>query len=514
LFRAKIFLYFKGKLFKVFMEHTTDIAIESGFVTIATFWGYLGLMILIGIFATKFSSKGINNFFIGDRKMNKLVVAMSAVVSGRSAWLLLGVTGMAYKMGISAIWAAVGYILAEFWLFFSYAPRIRRFSEKYDCITITDFYSERFSDKKSILRIITVIIILLFMISYLSAQFVAGGKTFSTSFNISSNEGLLATAAIILFYTVLGGFLAVSLTDTIQGFFMLFALLALPIIAIFKLGGISNFWNAALSIGGSNFGSLSAISLETLIGFLGIGLGSAGNPHIVVRYMSIDKTKNLSQVAFIGTIMNILMAVGAVFTGIAARIYFPEASMLPGGDVENAYPALAAYKFSPLIFGIVISSIFAAIMSTADSQLLVAASCIVRDIYQKILKRNIEIPQENLVLLSRITILIIVGISLFLAFFAKNIVFWLVLFAWGGLGAAFGPTSILMLFWKKTTRTGVIAGIIAGAFTVIVWNQIPTLKSFVYELIPGFFVSLIVTIIVSLLTKDNDEQKYFDALSS
>jgi len=274
------------------------------------------------------------------------------------------------------------------------------------------------------------------------------------------------------------------------------------------------FWNAALSIGGSNFGSLSAISLETLIGFLGIGLGSAGNPHIVVRYMSIDKTKNLSQVAFIGTIMNILMAVGAVFTGIAARIYFPEASMLPGGDVENAYPALAAYKFSPLIFGIVISSIFAAIMSTADSQLLVAASCIVRDIYQKILKRNIEIPQENLVLLSRITILIIVGISLFLAFFAKNIVFWLVLFAWGGLGAAFGPTSILMLFWKKTTRTGVIAGIIAGAFTVIVWNQIPTLKSFVYELIPGFFVSLIVTIIVSLLTKDNDEQKYFDALSS
>ncbi|MCA1918072.1 MAG: hypothetical protein LDL38_01620 [Flavobacterium piscis] len=284
-----------------------------------------------------------------------------------------------------------------------YAPRIRRFSEKYDCITITDFYSARFNDKKSVLRIITVIFILLFMISYLSAQFVAGGKTFSTSFNISSTEGLLITAAIILFYTVLGGFLAVSLTDTIQGLFMLFALLALPIIAIFKLGGISNFWNAALSIGGSNFDSLTAISLGTLVGFLGIGLGSAGNPHIVVRYMSIDKTKNLTQVALIGTIMNILMAVGAVFTGIAAKIYFPEVLMLPGGDVENVYPALAAYKFSPIIFGIVISSIFAAIMSTADSQLLVAASCVVRDIYQKTLKKNIEIPQGKLVLLSRIT---------------------------------------------------------------------------------------------------------------
>lgn len=489
------------------------IIIESFDISVIAFVAYLVLMIIIGILSNKFSSQGISNFFIGGRKMNKFVVAMSAVVSGRSAWLLLGVSGMAYKMGISAIWATIGYILSEFWLFFSYAPRIRRFSEKHDCITLTDFYSTRFKDNRDLLRKIIVVIILIFMIAYLSAQFVAGGKTFSSSFNVSANEGIIITAAIILLYTVLGGFLAVSLTDTLQGLFMLFALIALPVLSVIKLGGIIEFWGAVRSVGGTNFMDISAISLGALIGFLGIGLGSAGNPHIIVRYMSIDKTKNLKQVAYIGTFMNIIMAVGAVFTGISARIFFPEITMLPSSDVENAYPALAAVKFSPFIFGIVISSIFAAIMSTADSQLLVAASAIVRDIYQKIIKKDNDISQKKLVFLSRISIIILVIIALILAYFAKDLVFWLVLFAWGGLGAAFGPTTILMLFWKKTSLWGVIAGIISGALTVIIWNQIPFLKAVIYELIPGFFISFIITIFVSLLTsKKEDEQKYYDEI--
>lgn len=497
------------------MEKLTTFTAEVSTTTTIAFISYLILMVLIGIFATKFSSSGINNFFIGGRKMSKLVVAISSVVSGRSAWLLLGVTGMAYTMGISAIWASVGYIIAEFWLFFYYAPRIRRFSEKHDCITVPDFFAERFNDTTGILRKVVVFIILLFMIAYLSAQFVAGGKTFSTSFPVSENTGLIITATIILIYTILGGFLAVSLTDTIQGIIMTIALLALPILAIIKLGGISDFWTSAKLINQGSFTDISAIAVGSLIGFLGIGLGSGGNPHIVARYMSIDKTKNLKSVALIGTITNVLMAVGAVFTGLAARIYFPELALLPNADPENAYPMLAATKFHPIVFGIIISSIFAAIMSTADSQLLVAASSVVRDIYQKLIKKDKEIPQKKLVLFSRITILIIVILALILGFFAKDLIFWLVLFAWAGLGAALGPTSILALFWKRTTKQGIIAGLISGATTVIIWNQISILKEFVYELIPGFFMSLLITIIVSLLTtkKINYENKFYDCIN-
>ncbi|PLX05931.1 MAG: sodium/proline symporter [Marinilabiliales bacterium] len=497
------------------MENLSSFSSEVNTTTLIAFIAYLSIMVLVGIIATKFSSAGINNFFIGGRKMSKLVVAISSVVSGRSAWLLLGVTGMAYTMGISALWATFGYILAEFWLFFSYAPRIRRFSEKHDCITIPDFFAERFNDKSGVLRMVIVFIILLFMIAYLSAQFVAGGKTFSTSFPVTENTGLLITAGIILLYTVLGGFLAVSLTDTIQGIIMSFALLALPILAIINLGGINEFWSLAKTAGDGSHTNIMAIGAGALIGFLGIGLGSAGNPHIVARYMSINKTKNLKSVAFIGTITNILMALGAVFTGLAGRIYFPEIAALPDADPENIYPVMAAVKFHPIVFGIIISSIFAAIMSTADSQLLVAASSAVRDIYQKLIKKDLEIPQKKLVNYSRITIIILVILALLLGFIAKDLIFWLVLFAWAGLGAALGPTSILALFWKKTTKQGIIAGVITGAVTVIIWNQVPALKSIVYELIPGFIFATIATIVVSFITaSDIDyEDKYNDCIN-
>ena len=490
------------------MEKVQALSFSADTYVFGAFIAYLLLISAIGLYATKFSSKGIGNYFIGGRKMNPVVVALSAVVSGRSAWLLLGVTGMAYTMGLSAIWAAVGYTVSEFFLFYFYAPRMRRFSEKYDCITITDFFAERFNDKTGLLRKVVVVIIIIFMLAYVSAQFVAGGKTFSSSFNISETNGLLLTALIILSYTIIGGFLAVSLTDTIQGFVMIAALLVLPILAVINIGGFSEFWNIARAIDNGNLTDLTSISAGALIGFLGIGLGSAGNPHIVARYMSIKDTGKLKTVAFIGTISNLLMAIGAVMVGLTGRIYFPDISMLPGADAENIYTSLAAYKFHPILLGIIISSIFAAIMSTADSQLLVAASAIARDIYQKLFKRNIEISEVKLVKISRLVVLVLVIASLLLGFFAKDIIFWLVLFAWAGLGAAFGPTSILAIFWKGCTKTGIIAGIITGASTVIIWKSIPTLQSLIYELIPGFFAAFFVTILVSLLSKkpeNNDE---------
>jgi sodium/proline symporter len=496
------------------MEEVRPLILEIDQYAIWAFAGYLLMIIGIGIYAARFSSQGISNFFIGGRKMGMLVVAMSAVVSGRSAWLLLGFTGMAFTMGFSALWAALGYTLVEFFLFFYYAPRIRKFSEKYDCITIPDFFAERFGDRNGALRAVVVGIIIIFMVAYVSAQFVAGGKAFSASFNISETQGLLFTTVIILFYTMVGGFLAVSLTDTIQGLFMVVALLVLPLIAISHIGGFGAFYAQASAFGDGNFFNAFALGGGALIGFLGIGLGSPGNPHIIARYMSIKDPSRLKMVAFVGTATNIIMALGALMTGMVGRLYFPEVGMLPGQDPENLYPTVASLHLHPILFGVVIASIFAAIMSTADSQLLVAASALVRDIYEKLLHPGKEIPQHRLVNLSRWVVVLLVVVALALGFVAGQLVFWLVLFAWAGLGAAFGPTSILALYWKKTTRAGVIAGIITGAVTVIIWNQVPVLKALMYEMVPAFFLSFFVTLIVSTFTRKPEKaREIFESFS-
>jgi sodium/proline symporter len=487
------------------MEGAQTLVMQVDNYALGAFIAYLLFIVVIGIYAARFSSEGISNFFIGGRKMGMLVVALSAVVSGRSAWLLLGFTGMAFTMGLSALWAVAGYIVAEFFLFFFYAPRIRRFSERTDCITIPDFFEARFSDQSGVLRSVVAIIIVLFMVAYVSAQFVAGGKTFSASFHISQNQGLLLTATIILFYTVVGGFLAVSLTDMIQGFIMIIALIVLPVITIIHLGGFESFWQQASAIQGGNFTGAFALGAGALIGFLGIGLGSAGNPHIVARYMSIKNTSHLKRVALVGTSANVLMALGALLTGMAGRIYFPDIALLPAEDPENLYPMLASEHLHPIMFGVVIASIFAAIMSTADSQLLVAASALVRDVYEKIFYKGKEISQRKLVNMSRIFVLLLVVVSLFLGFVAEELVFWLVLFAWAGLGAAFGPTSILALYWKGTTKAGVIAGILSGAAIVIVWNRVTVLKEMMYELVPAFIIAFLVTLLISRITQKPDD---------
>jgi SSS family solute:Na+ symporter len=221
------------------MPEGTITEIQVNPYSIITFIGYLMLVIGIGIYAAKFSSSGVKAYFVGGRQMNRFVVALSAVVSGRSSWLLLGVTGMAYKMGPCAVWAVVGYIIVELFLFVFYAKRLRRFSEVYDCITLPDFFASRFEDKNGRLRSAMAVIILIFMISYVGAQFVGGGKAFAASFNIDQTTGIIITAAIVLLYTMVGGFLAVSLTDMFQAFFMILALLILPIIAILDKGGLS-----------------------------------------------------------------------------------------------------------------------------------------------------------------------------------------------------------------------------------------------------------------------------------
>lgn len=464
------------------------------------FLSYFALIIGIGIYASKFSSKGISEFFLGGRTMNRFVVALSAVVSGRSAWLILGASGMAYSQGISAIWAVLGYTVVEFFLFLFYAPRLRKFTAENDCITIPDYYAARFNDNTGLLRKLIVLIFLVFMVTYVAAQFASGGKAFFAHFGISQNLGLIITAFIVLAYTLLGGFMAVSYTDVAQGFMMIISLVILPIVAIISFGGWPEI-QLELRASGENF--LKPFSLGTIafIGFLGIGLGSPGNPHILVRYMSIKDPSQFKWTAIVGTIWNLLMGIGAIFIGIAGRAFFPETTDLPGADTENVFIALSNHLLNPILVGLILASVFAAIMSTADSQLLVAASSIVRDIYDKIILKDIQVDTKKLALLSRIAVSILVILAVFLGLYSKDLIFWFVLFAWAGLGAAIGPTSILALFWKGTTRNGVIAGLITGTTSVMIWKSIPYLDNLIYELIPGFCLSMLATIIFSKLER-------------
>jgi sodium/proline symporter len=477
---------------------TPSVAVDG--YAVAAFLGYLGLLVGIGAYSARFSSAGIGEFFVGGRKMNRLVVALSAVVSGRSAWLLLGVTGMAYATGASALWAVSGYTLAEAILFFTVARRLRRFAGAHDCITLPDFFATRFGDRDGRLRLTLAVVILVFMVSYVSAQFAGGGKAIGASFGLSTTTGVLLTAVIVLAYTMVGGFLAVSLTDTLQAFFMLFGLLVLPAVAITEAGG----WSAVaaqLTAYDPSFLDPLALGFGVFLGMVGIGLGSPGNPHIIVRYMSIADPRQLVFAGVVGTFWNIVMGAGAVLVGLVGRVFVPDESMLPAADTENLYPVLAQQHLHPVLFGVVVASIFAALMSTADSQLLVAASALVRDFYQKVVKAGQEVSDRTLVLYSRIVVAVLVLVALVLGAVAEQLVFWLVLFAWAGLGAALGPTTLLALYWKRTTRAGIFAGLLSGTLTTFIWYLTPSLKARLYELIPAFLVSLLATVVVSLRTR-------------
>jgi len=347
-------------------------------------------------------------------------------------------------------------------------------------------------------------VILVFMTGYVASQFVGGGKAFAGSFGLAPTTGVLITAGIVLGYTALGGFLAVSLTDMVQAIIMIAALVLLPLASLVDRGGLGQAIAELRALDAITLDP-TALAAGAAIGFLGIGLGSPGQPHIIVRYLSIADPRQLRYSAAVGTVWNVVMGVGAVAVGLAARLYFPSVTALPGGDVETVYPLLAQQHLPAVLFGVVVASIFAAIMSTADSQLLVAASALVRDVYEKVLRAGRPVPQRTLVRLSRLAVAGLVALAVIVGLVADQLVFWLVLFSWAGLGAALGPTSLLALFWKRTTRAGVLAGLLADSATVVIWYFTPALKSRLYELVPGFLIGLVATIGVSLMTKPPDE---------
>lgn len=436
--------------------------------------------------------------------MNKIIVALSAVSSGRSAWLVLGVSGMAYVMGTGAVWAVVGSIIVEMFQFIYIGKRLRIQTEKFGSLTILDYFESRYKDTKHLIRYTGASIIVIFMTAYLAAQFNAGAKSLSTALDIPILVSLLISGLLIMIYMVLGGYIAVSYNDAIRSVIMIFGLVVFPAYGLIQIGGFNIMLETLRSLNPALIDPYS-LGAGVIIGFIGIGLGSPGQPHIVVRYMSIDNPEKLRAATVVGTFWNVVMGWGAVFIGLLGRAVIPLATDLPDQNSEMIYLVLSSKYFDPVIYGLLLGGVFAAILSTADSQLLVVASTLVRDLYEKIFRKGI-LDEAKKLRLSRLVVILTGIAAMMLAFVAKDLIFWLVLFAWGGLGASFGSAIIFSLYWRGTTKYGVVAGMISGTLVTIFWKLFLKDLTGIYELIPAFLCSAIMVVGVSLITKKRTHQ--------
>lgn len=457
---------------------------------------YLVGMLVIGIVAARMT-KDLNDYVLGGRRLGAGVAALSAGASDMSGWLMLGLPGAMYIGGMSEIWLPIGLSVGAYlnWQFVAKPLRVYTEVSK-NSITVPDFFENRFRDHSKILRVVSAIVILVFFTFYTSSSLVGGAILLENSFGMDYKLALWVGAAVILSYTLFGGFLAASWTDFIQGILMFLALIIVPIAAIYELGG----WNETVQkIGRIDPSHLDVYSGATAVGVISLlawGLGYFGQPHILVRFMGLQSTKDVPKARLIGMVWMIVSLFGAVFIGFAGIAYFAES---PLQNPETVFIMFSQVLFNPWVAGFLLAAILSAIMSTVDSQLLVSSSALANDFYKSLFRRNASKKEEMIV--GRIAVLGIAIIAILLGYDPESKVLELVSYAWAGFGAAFGPVIILSLFWKRMTRNGALAGMIIGAVTVIVWSMLTGGLFDVYELAPGFLFSTIAIIIVSLFDK-------------
>lgn len=478
--------------------------------TLASLAAYFLLMVAIGIYAwfkTRATSEG---YLLAGRDLGPAVTALSAGASDMSGWLLLGLPGALYASGLVEAWIAIGLTLGAAANWIIVAPRLREQTERLgNALTIPQFLANRFPEQGTVLRVVAAIVIVGFFTVYTASGMVGGGKLFATAFAGSLPvtglsdymAGILVTAGIVLVYTTIGGFLAVSLTDFVQGMIMMVALVVMPLVILSDAGG-----SAALDLGAvPQEGFLSLTQGASLLGVISAvtwGLGYFGQPHIIVRFMAIDRVENIPRAGIIGMGWMVVSLGGAVLVGLAGRAY-AEANGLSVTDPETIFIILAGLLFHPAVTGFLYAALLAAIMSTISSQLLVSSSSLTEDFYRLFLRR--EASEREAVNIGRLSVALVAGAALVIAADPESEVLGLVANAWAGFGAAFGPLILLALTWPRMTGAGAVAGLVTGAAVVAGWIALGWNEAFLggpglYEIVPGFLAALVAIVAVSLAT--------------
>jgi SSS family solute:Na+ symporter len=478
--------------------------------TLVSLAAYFILMLAIGLYAWRKSTEDSAGYLLAGRSLSPSVAALSAGASDMSGWLLLGLPGALYVGGLVEAWIAIGLTIGAAANWIIVAPRLREQTERLgNALTIPEFLANRFPAQGTLLRVTSAVIIVGFFTVYTASGMVGGGKLFATAFaGVLPDTGLSdymlgiwITAGIVLAYTMIGGFLAVSLTDFVQGLIMMVALIVMPLVIMFGPGG---------SAGGSivaipQEGFLSLTQGATAIGVISAvtwGLGYFGQPHIIVRFMAIDKVENVRRAGVIGMSWMIIAVFGAVLVGIAGRAY-AERNGLTVDDPETIFIILANLLFHPAVTGFLYAALLAAIMSTISSQLLVSSSSLTEDFYRLFLRRNAS--ETEAVNIGRLSVALVAAAAMVIAADPDSEVLGLVSNAWAGFGAAFGPLILLALTWPRMTGAGAVAGLVTGAGVVAAWIALELNKAFLggpglYEIVPGFLAALLAIVVVSRLT--------------
>jgi len=462
---------------------------------------YMAALLGIGYAAARLT-RSPEDFFLANRSLGSWVTAVSSTAASESGWVVLGAVGMAYVNGVSALWYAPGCLMGYVINLYFVAPRLRREAAKRGALTLPDLIAARFGDPKHVLRLTGVAIIILSLAGYLAAQMTATGKAMQAILHFTYPQGILVGGVIIVVYTLMGGFRAVSWTDFFQGMIMVAALTAMPILAVLAVGGygpllakLSAIDPGLVTVGGNRTG-FALFGFMT--GLLGIGLGYPGQPHVLTRYMAASGDEKIRQSQVIAMIWGVLVFYGAGFLGLAGRLLMPELSQ-GGGDPEQLFPLLSRSMLNPLIAGVMLAAILSAIMSTVSSQLLVAASAVSRDVFEKVL--GFAHSGRASVLAGRVAVLVLGVAALLVALTEVRVVFWFVLFAWSGLGAAFGPVLLLALWTDVLTRRGALAGMITGLAVTVAWKLSGLSDRVIYELVPAFLLAGAAALLVSWLDR-------------
>ena len=500
---------------------------------------YMCSVVGIGLYFYKRAQKSSEEYFLGGRSLGPWVTAMSAEASDMSGWLLMGLPGVAYWCGLAdAFWTALGLAIGTYVNWLIVAKRLRNYSQiAGNSITIPDFISNRFKEKKKILLGISALFILIFFTVYASSCFVTVGKLFNTLFGFDYHATLIVGALFVVAYTLIGGFLAESVSDFMQAIVMILALVAMIVVGIVNAGGFGAVIENAKNIDGflslgeiANpivdgnkvqqntagvplFGSANNYSVLSMVSMLAWGLGYFGVPQVLLRFMAIRKPSEIKRSRIIATVWCVISLAAAVMIGIIGRTLLPSNEALNTASKAESIIIVMATEYLPLIVaGLIMAGILAATISSSDSYLLIASSSVSVNIYKGIVKKD-KATDKQVMWLSRITLVVIALVGIIIAWNENSVIFNLVSFAWAGFGATFGPVMLFSLFWKRTTRSGAIAGMVAGAVSVFVWKLVlnkflsGTISIFgIYELLPAFIISSIAIVVASLLSKKPDKE--------